>query len=106
MEGHLPENIQALAAKVFEILKLDPMDPRLGNEELYDTKKGRHRSGSRSVRITLRYRAIYVVDKGADGRGEEQACWYWIGSREEYANFTYCRQTPLSVFLNPEASPR
>ncbi len=55
-------------------------DPVLGNHSLKDTKKGRHRKGSRAVSVTLKYRAIYVVE----GRTN---VWYWIGSHEDYNNF-------------------
>jgi hypothetical protein len=36
--------------------------------------------GSRSVAITRRYRAIYVVDGDTN-------VWYWCGSHEDYNNF-------------------
>jgi len=91
MEGRLPSTIQEMARQLFEIFKKDPFDPLLHNEDLYDSKKGRHRKGSRKVEITRRYRAIYVIDNGPDGRSEEQICWYWVGSREDYANFIYAR---------------
>ena len=53
----------------------------LHNHPLDDTRQGRHRKNSRAVWITLRYRAIYVVD------GETNV-WYWIGSHEDYNIFT------------------
>jgi hypothetical protein len=83
----LPEPIRKRAALLYPIFCQDPYAPILGNEDLYDSAKGRHRKGSRSIEITKRYRAIYVVDNGVDGKGEKQNCWYWCGSRESYANF-------------------
>jgi len=91
MLGQLPANIQAAETETFNPFKKDPFDSRLHNEELHDTKSGRHRNGSRSVVITRRYGAVYVVDRGRAGRGEEQACWYWIGSHESYNTFTGSR---------------
>lgn len=85
--AQLPPDIQEKAEKLFARFQKDQFDPILCNEDLYDSNVGRHRKGSRSVRITLRYRAIYVVDNGPKGDQPEQVCWYWIGSRESYANF-------------------
>jgi hypothetical protein len=84
----LPPHIQRRAELLFELFEEDPSDPLLGNEELYDTKKGRHRKRSHSVNITGQYRAIYVVDRGKDGTGPLQYCWYWIGNHNDYSNFT------------------
>ena len=76
-----------MAVGCFKLFCKDPHDPMLENEELHDKRKGRHRNGSRSVSITRRYRAIYVVDNGKDGDEEDQCCWYWIGSHEDYNSF-------------------
>lgn len=76
----LPAKIQAAAHEAFELFKQDPQHPILCSHPLHDTKKGRHRKGSIAVSITLRYRAIYVVD------GQTNV-WYWIGSHEDYNNF-------------------
>lgn len=84
----LPKEVRDLAQLCFEQFCKDPYDPTLENEDLYDTKKGRHRTGSRSIAISRRYRAIYVVDNGRDGDEEEQNCWYWIGSHSDYNGFT------------------
>lgn len=84
----LPPAIQQRAEELYELhFKKDPTAPILCTEDLHDQKSGRHRAGSKSVRITLRYRAIYVIDHGPDGKGEAQACWYWVGSHESYNNF-------------------
>lgn len=87
----LPAGIQRKAEDLFKVFVQNPHDPMLQNEDLYDSDKGRHRIGSRSVAVTIRYRAIYVIDKGKSDKGPEQVCWYWIGSREHYANFIGCR---------------
>ena len=83
----LDERIQRLARSEFAKFKANPSDPSLDTEILKPTKRGRHTPGSRSVRVTLRYRAIYRIDRGLDGKGEETAVWYWIGSHEAYNNF-------------------
>jgi mRNA-degrading endonuclease RelE of RelBE toxin-antitoxin system len=91
MEAELPEKIREICKTAFNTFQSNPNHPGLETKLLHDSKEGKHRNGSRSVRITLRYRAIYVIDNGPDGKGPEQAFWYWIGSREEYANFIRCR---------------
>lgn len=87
----LPKDIQQLANDLFEVFERNPADPILETKSLHDTSSGRHRCGSFSTRINLRYRAIYVVDNGRDGDQEPQYCWYWVGSREDYANFVGAR---------------
>lgn len=84
----LPNHIRELADDAFKRFEKDPFHPSLENEDLYDSKKGRHRKGSRSVAISRRYRAIYVVDNGPDGADPTQVCWYWCGSHESYNIFT------------------
>ena len=80
MLSKLPANIQALAQKAFERFEQDPLDPALENHPLRDTHRGQHRSGSRAVSVTIRYRAIYIVDGDTN-------VWYWIGSHEDYNSF-------------------
>jgi hypothetical protein len=48
---------------------------------LDDNDKGRHRKGSISVSITMKYRAIYVVEENVN-------VWYWIGTHNDFENFT------------------
>ncbi len=81
MFSKLPAGIQALTDAAFEKFKKNPLDPALDNHPLDDISRGRHRTGSRAVSITQRYRAIYVVDGDTN-------VWYWIGSHEDYNNFT------------------
>jgi hypothetical protein len=64
----LPERIQQLAVRTFDILKTDPRYPAL-----HFKKIGRYWS----VRIGLHYRALAVeVDEGP--------LWFWIGSHADY----------------------
>ncbi len=42
---------------------------------------GRHKAGSWSVSVTLKYRAVYVVVDDAN-------VWYWIGTHNAYETFT------------------
>ncbi|MEO8939034.1 MAG: hypothetical protein ABI453_00635 [Isosphaeraceae bacterium] len=44
------------------------------------TKRGKHLPGSRSVSITKKYRAIYIVEHGVN-------TWYWIGTHNDYESF-------------------
>ena len=77
----LPAGISELAQAAFRVFLQDPEDARLENHPLDDTRRGRHRAGSRAISITRRYRAIYVVDGDTN-------VWYWIGSHEDYNVFT------------------
>jgi hypothetical protein len=83
----LPPRIQDLAEEGFRVFEKNPNDPLLETQSLYDSDVGRHRKGSYSTRVSYRYRAIYVIDNGKNGDQERQYCWYWIGTREDYANF-------------------
>jgi hypothetical protein len=80
----LPPNIQRIAQRQFESSGGDPRHPVLEQHILLDTKRGRHRPATYSVEVTKRYRALCVLDNGPDGKGSLQACWYWIGSHEDY----------------------
>jgi hypothetical protein len=77
----LPSDIRDLADLAFQEFLQDPESPALENHALDDTHRGRHRSASRAVSVTRRYRAIYTVDGATN-------VWYWIGSHESYNNFT------------------
>ena len=76
----LPAHIQQAANDAFALFLEDPHHPLLSNHALADTKKGRHRIGSRAISVTHRYRALYVTDGPTH-------VWYWIGSHEDYNNF-------------------
>jgi hypothetical protein len=69
-----------LAVAAFELFLEDPSHPSLRHHPLGDNKKGQHKSGSFSVSITLRYRAIYTKDGDTN-------VWYWIGSHSDYNAF-------------------
>jgi hypothetical protein len=64
----LPENIQSLADKNFELLQLNPRHPSLRLKKI---------GVFWSVRIGLNYRAL------AKER-EQGLVWFWIGSHKEY----------------------
>lgn len=81
MESRLPPEIRALALKAFEVFRQNPTHPALRNHELHPTRRGNHRAESRSVSITMQYRALYVVE------GEFNV-WYWIGTHADYDAFT------------------
>lgn len=65
---NLPENIQKLAKKNFELLKVDPLHPSLHFKKV---------GNFWSVRIGLYHRALAIED----GEG---FIWVWIGSHKEY----------------------
>jgi len=64
----LPEHIQELADKSFELLKTDPKHPSLHLKKVGE---------SWSVRVSIRYRALGV-------EVEEGLIWFWIGSHSDY----------------------
>ena len=66
--GQLPQKIQKLADKNFELLKENPHHP-----SLHTKKGGKHWS----ARIGKRFRTIAVeVERGL--------LWFWIGTHAEY----------------------
>jgi hypothetical protein len=67
----LPQDIQNLADRCYEILKNDPQYP-----SLHFKKAGRFWS----VRIGLHYRALAV-------QNEDQIVWFWIGYHTDYDKF-------------------
>lgn len=81
MYDKLPARVKEDATEAFAVFLVDPHHPTLENHELYDSKKGRHKKASRAVSVNRRYRALYVVDGPTN-------VWYWIGSHEDYNNFT------------------
>ncbi len=87
----LPREIQELAEAKFRVFQTDPMHPMLERESCYDSKRSKLRKGSFSVRVGIHYRAVGVEDNGPNGDEEPQICWYWIGSRGDYANLLGCR---------------
>ena len=77
----LPGQIQEGARKAFRMFLRDLAHPALRRHRLADTGRGRHKTGSWSVSITMQYRAIYVEDGGVN-------VWYWIGNHNDYEDFT------------------
>jgi hypothetical protein len=64
----LPEPIQELSDKNFQLLKADPRHPSLHFKKI---------GNFWSVRIGLAYRALAVEDN-------DDFIWVWIGSHDEY----------------------
>jgi len=69
----LPEHVQRLARKNFELLKANPRHPSLGFQ-----KKG----GIYTVEVGRGYRAIA---RERDG----EYYWFWIGTHENYNRFRF-----------------
>ncbi|MFN0022885.1 MAG: hypothetical protein ACKVS5_03205 [Parvularculaceae bacterium] len=65
----LPADIQKLADKNFDLLKLDPGHPSLHFKLIRDDLW--------SARIGMRYRALALKQETGFG-------WFWIGSHAEY----------------------
>ena len=64
----LPPEVQSLADKNYELLKIDPTHP-----SLHFKKVGRYWS----VRVGREYRAVGV-------EASEGIVWFWIGTHREY----------------------
>lgn len=67
----LPEAIQTISKNKFELWKLNPFHPSL------QFKCVNAPNDVWSVRVTLDYRALGVMDN-------KDIIWYWIGSHAEY----------------------
>ena len=65
---HLPKEIQELADRCYDLLRMNPRYPSLHLKKV---------SQFWSVRIGLHYRALAVEDEG-------NLAWFWIGSHSEY----------------------
>ena len=79
--ARLPESIRRLGVDRFRHFRANPGHPSLRLPELADDRRGRHRTGSRSVAITMQYRAIYVVEGDVN-------VWYWVGTHGDNDDFT------------------
>lgn len=67
----LPDDVQRLANKNFELLKTDPYHPSLHFKKVGDKKQ------LWSVRVGAHYRALGVEKP-------EGIVWFWIGAHAEY----------------------
>ena len=77
----LPEKMRRLAVEAFRAFRRNPAHPSLALHDLKDNHRGRHREGSRSVRISMKYRAIFAEEAGFN-------VWYWVGTHNDYEAFT------------------
>jgi hypothetical protein len=68
----LPKEIQQLADKNFQLLRVDPFHPSLHFKKIKDYW---------SVRVGLRYRALGI-------EREENVIWFWIGNHGQYDKLT------------------
>lgn len=80
MFARLPLDLRELAKSAYRTFLRHPDHPSLRHHALADMARGRHRVGSWSVSITMKYRAVYAVDGDTN-------VWYWIGSHNAYENF-------------------
>lgn len=67
----LPVQVQRRARAAYRFFELDPRHPSL------DFKRVSQRRPVYSVRVTMDYRALGVLDRG-------DIIWFWIGSHQEY----------------------
>jgi hypothetical protein len=68
----LPERIQSIAGKNFELLKTNPSHP-----SLHFKRVGKFWS----VRVGINYRALATED-------DKDLIWVWIGTHDEYDDMT------------------
>ncbi|GAB4139497.1 MAG: hypothetical protein Tsb009_08470 [Planctomycetaceae bacterium] len=78
---NLPSQIRELADDHFQLFLSNPNHPSLRLHKLENSHMPSHRDGSYSVSITMRYRAIFVID-------DDTNVWYWVGSHTDYNKFT------------------
>jgi hypothetical protein len=69
--GQLPNDVQKLADKNYELLKVDPRHPSLHLKKVGATRQ------LWSVRIGINYRAIGMEKP-------EGIVWFWIGTHADY----------------------
>ena len=81
----LPKRIRPLVDLALAAFLENPDNPILKAHPLKDGGKGRHKTGSTSITVTRRYRAICVVTKTKN-------LWYWVGSHESYNGFVGSRR--------------
>lgn len=81
MLGRCGVGVRRLALLAYRQFLADPSHASLRFHELGDTHRGRHRAGSFSVAVTMKYRAIAVRDGVTN-------VWYWFGTHNDYENFT------------------
>jgi hypothetical protein len=67
----LPTEIQAQAQRTYRLFRGNPAHPSL------HFKKVHHREPVYSVRVTLGYRAVGLLE-------DEEITWIWIGTHAEY----------------------
>ena len=68
----LPESVQEQARAAYRRFQTDPSHPSLRFKKVHSTEP------IYSVRVSLNYRAVGVVEGGT-------IIWYWIGSHADYA---------------------
>ncbi|WP_092047883.1 ParE family toxin-like protein [Planctomicrobium piriforme] len=73
--------MRELAEDAYKLFLKNPLHPSFRNHPLGDVNRGRHQPGSRSISITMQYRALYVIEGDTN-------VWYWIGSHNDYENLT------------------
>ncbi len=66
----LPQSIQEVAKKAYQICQKDPYNPSLKFKQIHSIKP------IYSVRIGLNYRAVGIKDG-------DTVIWFWIGSNSE-----------------------
>lgn len=81
----LPDDIQKLAESRYKLFLKDPSHGSFQKKPVQDKKKTPHRDGSWSVRVSICYRAIFVIVDGAN-------VWYWIGAHSAYNTFVGCKK--------------
>lgn len=69
--GELPIEVRDSARKAYALFRRDPRHPSL------QFKKVHAREPIYSVRVTMSYRALALVE-------DDQATWFWIGNHADY----------------------
>lgn len=69
--GELPREVRDAARKAYSLFRHDPKHPSLQFKKVHTTE------AIYSVRVTMAYRALALVEDG-------QVIWFWIGNHADY----------------------
>lgn len=72
--GELPPEIRELARKAYRLFRENARHPSLHFKKVHD------RDPIYSVRVTLGYRAVGLLE-------DEEITWFWIGTHAQYDRF-------------------
>ncbi|QDT04349.1 hypothetical protein K227x_27400 [Rubripirellula lacrimiformis] len=79
----LPKQSQELIRLTGPAFDANPLAKSFRHHELSANRRGKHKSDSFSVSISMDLRAIYAMSSDKETR-----IWYWVGTHSQYNIFT------------------